>query len=131
MKDLRVYTNKDIIDRDSALELLSSTFPDLKEQWDVYKRTEYRDYQSERLDYIDIGVIIDFIVSKVKFGRTTDLDELFNRVEIILTKGDDYTKNLLVIGLLEGIQNVSGWSEIDYHKGFDKWLRPETKKILE
>ncbi len=128
MTDWGMYTNKDIIDRDNALELLSSTFLDLNKQWILYKQTEYKDYQSERLDYIDIGIMIDYIVSKVKVGQTDGLDEFFNRVELILAKADDYTQNLIVIGLLEGIQNVSGWDNIDYHKGYDKWLRPATKK---
>ena len=115
------------IDRDAALALLTSPFPDLKEQWERHKSSEYTDYQSERLDYVDIGVINRYIVDKFKVHQPKEFDDFFNRVEIILNQGDDYTKELMIIGLLEGIQNVSGWEDANYHD-FEKWLKPETKK---
>lgn len=116
-----------MIDRDKAFDILTSTFPELRSRWTNYIQ-EYSDYASDRIDYVDIGQIIDFVVEKVKSGNQDGLTNFFDQVEAILSNGDDYTKELIVIGLLEGIQNVSGWDKVDYHKGFDQWLKPKTKE---
>lgn len=120
-------TNQEKINRDAALEMLISVFPDLKQQWESHIKSEYQNYDEERLDYVDIGEIIRYIVEKKKSSNTFRFDEFFNRVETILVNGDDYTKELLVIGLLEGIQNVCGF-DVDYYTGFNDWLKPQTKR---
>ncbi|MBK8087619.1 MAG: hypothetical protein IPK31_06565 [Chitinophagaceae bacterium] len=120
--------NQEIISRDIALDMLISVFPDLKEQWKNYLAEEYKNYNEERLDYIDIGIVIDYIVEKKKSNETKGFDDFFIRVENILTSGDSYTMELTIIGLLEGIQNVCG-SEVNYYDGFDEWLKPKTKKV--
>lgn len=119
--------NQETIKRDAALEMLISVFPDLKRQWESHIESEYQNYDDERLDYIDIGEIIRYIVEKKRCNDTSRFDEFFNRVETILVNGDDYTKELMVIGLLEGIQNVCGF-EVEYHTSFNDWLKPETKR---
>ena len=120
--------NQEIISRDIALDMLISVFPDLKEQQKNYLAEEYKNYNEERLDYIDIGIVIDYIVEKKKSNETKGFDNFFIRVENILTSGDSYTMELTIIGLLEGIQNVCG-SEVNYYDGFDEWLKPKTKKV--
>jgi len=123
-------TNQETITRDGALETLISVFPNLKWQWESYKETEYQNYDEERLDYVDIGEVIRYIVEKKKCNDTSRFDEFFNRVETILVNGDDYAKEFMVIGLLEGIQNVCGF-DVDYYSGFNDWLKPETKRAWE
>jgi hypothetical protein len=120
-------TNQEPINRDRALEMLTNVFPELKQRWEMYLQTEYQNYNEERLDYVDIGEIIRHIVEKKKRNNTSGLDEFFDRVETILVHGDGYTKDLIIIGLLEGIQNECG-SEVNYYTGFNEWLKPETKK---
>ena len=34
----------------------------------------------------------------------------------------------MIVGLIEGIQNIGGGQKINYWTGFDKWLKPTTKK---
>jgi len=122
--------NQEQIKRDSALAMLVSVFPNLKLNWESYVKSEYENYSEERLDYVDIGEIIRYIIEKKKCDDTSQFEEFFNRVETILVNGDDYTKELIVIGLLEGIQNVCGF-DVDYYTGFNDWLKPETKRAWE
>ena len=118
------------INRDSAIELLTSVFPDLTQQWESHISAEYQNYKEERLDYVDIGEIIRYIVEKKRRNDTSGFSDFFDRVETILIYGDDYMKELMIIGLLEGIQNLCGF-EVNYKTGFNEWLKPETKKAWE
>ena len=119
--------NQEVINRDMAFDMLTSAFPDLKQEWISYLKEEYQNYDEERLDYIDMGLIIRYIVEKKKNGETKGFDAFFICVEDILISGDHYTQELTIIGLLEGIQNVCG-SDVNYYIGFNEWLRPKTKK---
>ena len=84
--------------------MLTTVFPALEHQWKSYLEVEYQHYNQARIDYVDIGEINRYIVDKKKRNDTSGFDEFFNRVELILTYGDSYTRELIVIGLLEGIQ---------------------------
>jgi hypothetical protein len=124
---LSLNNNQEVINRDIAFDMLTSAFPDLKQEWINHLKEEYQNYDEERLDYIDIGLIIRYIVEKRKNNETKGFDAFFICVEGILISGDNYTQELTIIGLLEGIQNVCR-SDVNYYIGFDEWLRPKTKK---
>lgn len=49
-------------------------------------------------------------------------------LENILNKCHSDTENLMVVGFIETLQNICGWDKVDYHKEFDEWLQPTTKK---
>ncbi len=104
-----------------ALDLIINSDPELKERWDDYLIMEYQGDSSARLIYTDIGVIIRFIVEKYKTGQTENFPLIFTNIENILKSCDKQTKDLITVGLFEGIQNVGG-TEIDYYYGFNKWL---------
>ena len=123
-------SDKEPINRDVALALLTSVFPELKQHWDNYLKKEYSNYREDRLDYVDIGELTDFIVKRKKNDNTSGFDVFFEHVETILVHGDIATQELIVIGLLEGIQNRCGL-EVNYYTGFNEWLKPETKKAWE
>ncbi|MFK7971121.1 MAG: hypothetical protein AB8F95_12175 [Bacteroidia bacterium] len=101
--------------------------------WDelagFYNKEVKYDYDepSNRLPYIDIGDIARFIVKKKKAQRTEHFEVFFEHAEELLTHGDDYVQNLIVVGLFEGIQNIGG-ADIDYYHSFDKWLKPSSLK---
>jgi hypothetical protein len=107
----------------SALELITSSDNELKERWGNYLELEYEDPEdaSSRLFYIDVGEIARFIIEKYKGGQTGSFSLLFNNIENILGSCDKETKDLITVGLFEGIQNIGG-SDIDYYFGFNKWL---------
>ena len=78
-----------------------------------------------RMDYVDMADIARFIVEKKNAKDTKQFPAFFGRVEEVMQSGDEYTKELIEIGLFEGIQNVGG-QEIDYYRSFDKWLKGES-----
>ena len=61
----------------------------------------------ERGDYNDIGVVADFVVGCFERGQTDALSKIFFVAEDFLHKGDETQKGLVIVGLLEGIQNIS------------------------
>jgi len=106
---------------DTALDLIVNSDPGLKERWNEYLINEYHGDLSTRLIYTDVGVIVRFIVEKYKEGKTESFPLIFTNIENILKSCDKQTKDLITIGLFEGIQNVGG-EKIDYYYGFNKWL---------
>ncbi|HUR67540.1 MAG TPA: hypothetical protein VMZ03_14400, partial [Chitinophagaceae bacterium] len=66
MTDHILYKDNETIDSDKALVMLTGICPELNDQWNSYKKREYQNYSTERLDYVDIGVIINYIVEKKK-----------------------------------------------------------------
>jgi len=111
---------------DSVFSLITSTDNQLKEYFDKYLLEEYSNDVSSRLYYIDISEISRFIVNKIKSKQVDFVNDLFIKVEHILSDCDKEVEDLIVVGLFEGIQNTGG-SEIDYYHGFDKWLLPISK----
>lgn len=109
------------LQRDKVLTELASVDKELKDYFKNYLHKEYKGDKTQRLDYVDIGVIADFIVDKLKAGQTEILQPFFDKVETILTNCDTYVDNLIVVGLFESIQNICG-TEIDYHFIFNPWL---------
>lgn len=108
---------------------INTMFQKLISNWDElseYYNKEVKDF-NDGLDYIDIGDIASFIVKKKKSGETEMFKVFFENVEEILVYGENYIKEIIVIGLFESIQNIGG-AEIDYYKSFDKWLKNESLK---
>lgn len=108
---------------ESAIELIVNSDKELKDRWESYSRHEYGDNAdfSKRLIYTDIGEICRFMVEKKLANQTDSFSTIFTNLENILKDCDSETKNLITIGLFEGIQNIGG-QDIDYYYGFNKWL---------
>ncbi len=102
---------------------------DLEKEWEDYLLNEYPnfDYEMNRLDYIDITLISRFLIRKVLEQDNYTVTKIFDEVEIILKNGSDQTKNLIVVGLLESIQNISSNLDYDYKNTFIKFLKINTK----
>lgn len=79
MTDWILYkdAHPELFDIDRALIALVNSLPDLKDRWDKYIHEEYKNYSTERLDYIDIGEIAHFILDKFKAGQTMILINSF------------------------------------------------------
>jgi hypothetical protein len=48
----------------------------------------------------------------------------------VLKDADSEVKNLILAGLIEGIQQICQYENIDMRYEFDPWLSPLTKKEL-
>ncbi len=124
MKELEIIYYKDDIEK--VFQKLISDWVELTEFYNKEVKFDY-DNPNDRLAYIDIGEIARFIVEKRKSGQTEKFEQFFANVEQIMTHGEHYIQELIVIGLFEGIQNIGG-SEIDYYRSFDKWLKNKSLK---
>ena len=124
MPDKPQFTQSEI---ENVFQKLVSSDSSMKKYYDAYLLEEYQGDLKERLPYYDIGRIADVIREKYKSNQTDNFDILFNNIEEILQNSDHYVAELIVIGLFEDIQNA-GSAELDYYSGFDKWLKPLSKK---
>jgi hypothetical protein len=117
------------INVDQAIELLTTCSHEINACWNSFIKEEYNnDYAEKRDDLIDIITVVDYIVGKYKEERTEDFRVIFDAVEQVLETGDDTSKELIIVGILEGLQNNCGLENLNYHNGFDNWLKPLSKR---
>lgn len=117
------------INVDQAIELLLSSSHGINACWSAFIQEEYGDnYAENREDLIDIITIVDYIVGKLKEGKTDDFKSFFSAIEQILENGDDAARELMIVGIIEGLQNNCGLENIEYHTTFNQWLMPKTQK---
>ena len=119
-----------MIASEKVFEVITSTSTELKNYFDQYIYETYtrKANETDRLTIFDAGEIGRFVVRKFKAGETGDFEVFFKKVEMLLVEGDECVANLIIVGLLEGIQNICSHEELDYHHGFDHWLKPQTQK---
>lgn len=114
---------------DQAIELLTSSSHGISSCWNAFIHEEYgNDYAENREDLIDIITIVDYIVGELKEGKTSEFKEFFAAVEQVLENGDDNARELIIVGLIEGLQNNCGLENLEYHTSFNQWLMPRTQK---
>jgi predicted helicase len=129
--ELKKVKKLTIIDDWTAIELLVNSSKDIKADYLNYMMDEHKTIEpdrNDRLSYMEAGHLGHYIIWKLKKNDTKDFDSIFENAEVVITKGTESAQDLLVVGFFEGIQNVGGWHKVDYYKGFDKWLRPNSKK---
>jgi hypothetical protein len=81
-----------------------------------------------RLGYLDAGWIVARLADRFASGNTDGFDEFFELVERLVVDGDDYVRNLGVIGYLEGMQMQTVTSRGVDPEAFRPWLRPLSLK---
>jgi len=130
LESVESLLNKDSVDQADCLTILSNSCQALKADFNNYLLDSYQtlEYTADRLTYTDISNIARFVIWKFKSNDSVCLDKIFENAEIILEKGNEATRSLIIVGLFEDIQNIGGWHKVDYYKGFDQWLRPNSKK---
>lgn len=117
------------INVDQAIELLLSSSHGINSCWTSFIKEEYgNEYAENREDLIDVITLVDYIVGKLKEGDTDDFRSFFAAIEQILENGDDTARELMIVGIIEGLQNNCGLENIEYHTTFNQWLMPKTKK---
>jgi hypothetical protein len=78
-------------------------------------------------EYNDISVLADWIVGRMAAGVTDCFPEVFDEVESLLVGATSEVRNVIVIGLLEDIQNVSKDQHVDPDIALS-YLGPESRK---
>lgn len=113
---------------EAVFELLVSGSSELKTGWEKHLREYYKDGRRERLFYFDMMEISTIAIKLFQQNKSEDLKLFFEKVETILNDADAEVTNLIFAGLIEGIQQICQYQNIDMRHGFDRWLLPETKK---
>ena len=106
-----------------AITLLLEACPGIEPDWKEHLAW-WED--EERGNYNDISVIAHYLVKCVKNGQTGFFPRVFQLVEEGITEGDEETRNLMVVGLLEGLQNIASWESFGYGV-FEQWLGPKSQ----
>jgi hypothetical protein len=88
------------------IPMLLQACPGFQAQWDEYIATGR---EIPPLVYIDIGEFVSYLVDSYKNGELDAIRPAFEILERLLLEGDSETQECAVIGLIEGIQNVSSW----------------------
>ncbi len=115
---------------DQAIEMLTASSHGINSCWTSFIQDEYgNDYAENREDLIDVITLVDYIVSKLKDGKTDEFKEFFLAIDKVLENGDDTARELMIVGIIEGLQNNCGLENIEYHTTFNQWLMPRTQKI--
>lgn len=106
------------------MPLLLAACPSFGDRWRAH-----RDYwgDDEPPLYADLGVFADHIVQLAKSGETDELPAAFDVIERLHVEGDPYVAEAATIGLLEGIQNLSGHAGIDLET-FRPYLKPTSAR---
>ena len=101
--------------------MLLEACPNIEKDW-----KEHLEYWGEEKpgDYTNIAEFAHYVVDEHQ--NADFLSNFFSLVEKLLVEGTDKTKELITIGLIEDIQNISshplGW------KVFEPYLGPESIK---
>jgi len=113
-----------VITRDQVMPMLLAACPSFEQPWNDYVSDPTYD---EELLYIHLGEFARHMVSLQKAGHTAEFKAVFGVTEALHLEGDPYVREAATIGLLEGIQNVAGNSELD-PESFFPYLLPESAK---
>lgn len=104
--------------------MLLETCPSFRTRWTAYVAESGYD---ESLLYVHLGKFARHLVELLKAGSTAEFAAVFNAVEGLHVDGDEYVREAVTIGFLEGLQNVAGHAGID-PESFAPYLRSESMK---
>jgi hypothetical protein len=113
-----------VIDERQAVQRLVTVCPGFKPHWLAYLDSWEGKPSGE---YNDISVLADWIVGRMAAGVTDCFPEVFDEVESLLVGATSEVRNVIVIGLLEDIQNVSKDQHVDPDIALS-YLGPESRK---
>ena len=87
----------------------------------------WAEHPEDRGSYLDVATFAEHIISLLEQAQTSELPAVFDTVERLYGSGDKGVVELLTVGFLEAIQNISsnrfGWS---FTRRFRRWLGPTT-----
>lgn len=87
-----------------AFETITAKVPDFQPRYERF----LAEWQGEDTPwYLAMGELAHYIVELYEQGNTSQYQKLFSAVELVLQSGDAEIQNLIWVGLLEDIQNVS------------------------
>jgi hypothetical protein len=95
-----------VIAKGEMVGVLLDACPSFAPAWDEF----LSDWQDERNDlplYLALGDLARHLCALLAVGKTETFPAVFAAVERLITEGDSYVEEAIVIGLLEGLQNAN------------------------
>lgn len=89
--------------------------------------TLWKDEDGNILYHSVLAAYAGHIVTLYKHQIVGKFDKIFELIEMLHLNGDSYIKEAATIGILEGIQNISGNSNLD-PRVFEQYLHPESMR---
>jgi hypothetical protein len=105
------------------MPLLRAACPSFESRWQAYVSDPIYD---ESLLFVHVGEFASHLVDLMVGGMVAEFEVVFDAVERLLVDGDLYVRQAATVGLLEGIQNVSG-GKTDPEQ-FVPYLKPKTAR---
>jgi len=100
-----------MITKEQVMPLLLVACPSFSKRWEEH--LAFYQAEDEQLLYLDLGEFAHHLVELHKAHRVEEFPAVFQAVESFHLEGDDFVKEAVTIGLLEGIQNVAGNMGVD------------------
>lgn len=105
------------------MPLLLKACPSFAERWKEHREC----YGQEELLYVDLGEFAHHVVDLYNQNQTQEFPMIFRAIERLHIEANEYVKEAAIIGLLEGIQNISGNRGLN-PEVFAQYLKPESAK---
>ena len=87
-------------------ELFLQVCPEAQPEWEEH----LKDWEGESpAHYIEISVFARHLVDSYEEAQTESFAQVFGLVERLIEEGDDDTQGVMIVGLLEGLQNIASW----------------------
>jgi hypothetical protein len=103
---------------------LLQAYPEFADNWSRFRKS---DRFGPGEPYNHLGQLADHLVGAMIAGDTQGFDQLFGEVEKLLAGAPAATRDLLIVGLLEDIQNLSMNRNVELEH-WEPWLRVNTKQ---
>jgi hypothetical protein len=113
-----------VIDERQAVRRLVAVCPDFAPHWLQYLDS-WEGKQSG--EYNDMSALGEWVVNRMAAGILECMAELFDEVESLLVGASTEVRNVIVIGLLEDIQNMSRDLRVDPDIALS-FLGPKSRK---
>lgn len=82
--------------------------------------------ESDRSVYNDVSIISDDIIERYEAGDVPEIGVAFTLVERYLAEGDEDTRQVITIALIEGIQAVASHRPFG-PEAFERWPQPRSR----
>ncbi len=102
--------------------------PGVTPRWE--RHLEFWEDEPVRGHYNDISVVAHHLVDRFAAGDTSEFPGVFELVERCLAESDEQVQELIVVGLLEGIQNTASHQAFGMAV-FEPWLGPRSRAAWE
>lgn len=114
-----------MITKEEMLPMLVEACPSFADKWQEHKK-EYHD-EDNFLPYIALGGFARHLIDLYRENKTSEFEKVFQVVEKLHIEGEHYVREATTIGLLEGIQNIAGSTNLD-PEVFYNYLEPVSSK---